>query len=55
MATITKLIEKYHKFIILLFIFVIFAMAASCIFHDTIPICHWLFGCDYKLHVATSL
>jgi hypothetical protein len=27
--------------------------AASCTFHDVIPICHYLFGCDHHLHIVT--
>ena len=23
---------------------------ASCLLHDVIPICHWLFGCDHRMH-----
>jgi hypothetical protein len=24
--------------------------AAACTFHDVIPICHYLFGCDHGMH-----
>ena len=23
---------------------------AACLLHDVIPICHWLFGCDHRMH-----
>jgi hypothetical protein len=26
--------------------------AAACTFHDVIPICHFLFGCDHGMHAA---
>lgn len=22
----------------------------ACLLHDVIPICHWLFGCDHRMH-----
>jgi hypothetical protein len=22
----------------------------ACLFHDVIPICHYLFGCDHAMH-----
>lgn len=55
MATIAASIEKHHKLIIVGLVLVILFMATSCIFHDTIPICHWIFRCDHRLHIAASL
>ena len=23
---------------------------AACLLHDLIPICHWLFRCDHRMH-----
>jgi hypothetical protein len=54
MQAINESIETYHRFIILSLGFVIVFMAASCIFHDLIPICHGIFGCDHNLHVTGS-
>ena len=54
MTALTKLIEKNHKLIILILVIVIAVMATSCIFHDLIPICHSVFGCDHKMHVISS-
>jgi hypothetical protein len=45
---------KYHKFIIVSLGLVIVFMATSCIFHDSITICHEIFGCDHKLHIAMA-
>jgi hypothetical protein len=22
----------------------------ACILHDVIPVCHWIFGCDHRMH-----
>lgn len=52
MATVNESIEIYHRPIIFSLAFVIVFFAASCTFHDVIPICHYLFGCDHGLHVA---
>jgi hypothetical protein len=29
---------------------VILFFLAACTFHDVIPVCHWLFGCDHLMH-----
>ncbi|NIO00483.1 MAG: hypothetical protein GTN93_35220 [Anaerolineae bacterium] len=54
MATIAASIEKHHRLIISVLALVILVMAASCIFHDVLPLCHWVFGCDHQMHVATT-
>ncbi len=55
MPTIAETVEKRHRLIILLLVLVNFVMVASCTFNDIIPICHYVFGCDHKLHVITNL
>jgi hypothetical protein len=30
--------------------FIILFFLAACLLHDAIPICHWLFGCDHRMH-----
>jgi hypothetical protein len=52
MAAITYTIEKHHKSIILSLVLVIVIMVAACTFHDIIPVCHWVFGCDHRLHAV---
>lgn len=42
--------EIYHRQIIFSLLFVIVFFLASCTFHDIIPICHYLFGCDHGMH-----
>ncbi len=54
MASISKTIEKNHKLIISVLALVIVALAASCIFHDVITICHHIFGCDHNMHVISA-
>jgi hypothetical protein len=53
-ATIAQVVERRHKLIISLLVLVILVMVTSCLFHDIIPICHWLFGCDHQMHVAAA-
>jgi hypothetical protein len=53
MNTVNTLMEKYHRAIIFSLTFVVVFFAASCTFHDIIPICHYVFGCDHHMHIAT--
>ena len=55
MTTMSASIDKHHKSIIIALSLIILAMVTSCTFHDVIPICHWLFGCDHQLHSLASL
>jgi len=52
MNTISTTMEKHHRSIIFSLVFIVFFFAASCTFHDTIPICHYVFGCDHLLHTT---
>ena len=52
MVTINVWIDKYNRTIIFSLAFVVVFFATSCTFHDIIPVCHYLFGCDHHLHVA---
>ena len=52
MATLLKTIDDHHRGIIATLTFVVLFFAAACTFHDAIPICHYLFGCDHGLHAA---
>ena len=54
MTVLSQSIEKHHKSIIALLALVIVVMVLSCTFHDAIPICHWVFGCDHQMHVAAA-
>jgi len=50
MAAIAESIEKHHRLIITALSLILLVMVAACTFHDVIPICHWLFGCDHPMH-----
>jgi hypothetical protein len=50
MSGMSATIEKHHQKIIAGLLFVIVFFAAACTFHDTLPICHYLFGCDHAMH-----
>jgi len=52
MAAFNFWMETHHRGIIYSLTLVIVFFAASCTFHDIIPICHYLFGCDHALHAA---
>lgn len=54
MATISQYVEKHHKLIIAVLVIIILTLASSCLFHDVIPICHYVFGCDHGMHTAMS-
>jgi hypothetical protein len=50
MNTYNLLLEKHHKGIIYSLLFVIAFFVTACTFHDIIPVCHYLFGCDHQMH-----
>ena len=54
MARFSESVEKHHKLIITVLVLVIVVLASSCMFHDVIPICHYVFGCDHGMHVAAA-
>jgi hypothetical protein len=53
MDTVNTMMEQHHRTIIFSLASVVVFFAASCTFHDVIPICHYLFGCDHQLHVVS--
>ncbi len=50
MAAILATVDKHHRAIIVGLALVIVFFATACTFHDAIPVCHYLFGCDHALH-----
>jgi hypothetical protein len=54
MHTIDDLMERHHRPIIFSLAFVIMFFVAACTFNDIIPVCHYLFGCDYALHMSAG-
>ena len=52
MTTFAQSVERHHQFIILSLGAIIVFFLASCTFHDVLPICHYLFGCDHAVHAV---
>jgi hypothetical protein len=52
MNTYNQMLEKHHRGIIYSLLFVVVFFATACTFHDVIPICHYLFGCDHQVHTV---
>ena len=50
MSAIAASVERHHQLIIAGLGFVIVFFVAACTFHDTLPVCHYLFGCDHAMH-----
>ena len=50
MTSLSTTIERHHRLIIAGLVVVILFFLTACLFHDVIPICHFLFGCDHAMH-----
>jgi len=50
MTPILAVIDDHHRIIIAGLAFIVVFFAAACTFHDVIPVCHYLFGCDHGMH-----
>ncbi len=50
MNTFALAVERYHRLIIVSLAAVIVLFLFACTFHDILPICHYLFGCDHLMH-----
>ncbi len=50
MTAIAATVEKYHQLIIISLVSVILLFLFACTFHDVLPICHYIFGCDHMMH-----
>jgi hypothetical protein len=51
MSTVYAVMEKNHRVIIFSLLGVIALFLVACTFHDVLPICHYLFGCDHRMHL----
>ena len=47
---ITGTIDTHPRLIAGILGAMILFFLAACLLHDVIPICHWLFGCDHRMH-----
>jgi hypothetical protein len=50
MTIVTEAVETHHMAIILFLLTLIAVFLAACSFHDVLPICHHVFGCDHSFH-----
>jgi hypothetical protein len=50
MTAMSATIEPHHRLIIAALAGIILLFLTACLFHDVIPICHFLFGCDHAMH-----
>lgn len=50
MPVIARTIEEHPKLIAAVLAAVILFFATACLLHDIIPVCHYLFGCDHRMH-----
>ena len=53
MIALINAIDAHHRGIIAALTLVVVFFATACTFHDLIPVCHYLFGCDHAVHAAT--
>lgn len=52
MATVSEAVERHHKLIIIVLAAIILLLASSCLFHEVIPICHYVSGRDDACHLS---
>jgi len=52
MAVFNVFLEQHHRLIIGTLTSVIVLFLTACTFHDTLPICHYVFGCDHAMHLT---
>jgi hypothetical protein len=50
MTAMSTTLERHHRLIIAALAGIILLFLTACLFHDVIPICHFLFGCDHAMH-----
>jgi Na+/H+ antiporter NhaD/arsenite permease-like protein len=50
MTLLVSTIERNPKAVAAVLGAVIVFFLASCLLHDLIPICHWVFRCDHRMH-----
>ena len=50
MTALTAVVDEHPRIIITVLGLVILFFLTACLLHDVIPVCHWLFGCDHRMH-----
>jgi hypothetical protein len=49
-ASITGTIDSHPRLIAGVLGGVVLFFLAACLLHDVIPVCHYIFGCDHRMH-----
>ena len=52
MARFNAFLESNHRYIIASLVGAILLFLAACTFHNALPICHYIFGCDHGFHIT---
>jgi hypothetical protein len=52
-SRMTNTVDTHPRLIAGVLGLMILFFLAACLLHDVIPICHWLFGCDHRMHRGT--
>jgi len=47
---ITDTVDTHPRLIAGILGGVVLFFLAACLLHDVIPVCHYLFGCDHRMH-----
>lgn len=50
MTAVYSVMDRHHRVIIFSLAGVIALFLVACTFHNVLPICHYLFGCDHLMH-----
>jgi hypothetical protein len=50
MTGMAATIDGHYRLIIGVLAGIILFFVIACLFHDVIPICNFLFGCDHAMH-----
>jgi len=49
-ARITNTVDTHPRIIVTVLGLIILFFLTACLLHDVIPVCHWLFKCDHRMH-----
>ena len=49
-AKVTGSIDAHPRLIVSVLGAVVVFFLAACLLHDVIPVCHYLFRCDHRMH-----
>ncbi len=52
MFALNETVERNHRMIIASLGGAVLFFLAACLLHDVLPICHYVFGCDHRIHAT---